>query len=181
MADVTKSRITAAEFYELPEQTGFPIVELIDGEIILSATPIPLHQRISFRTASLIDDVKPDGEVVTAPLTVQLDDLNILEPDIMWIAENGNAIFGDKYVMGAPDLIVEIYSPSTMKRDRTRKFELYEKHGVREYWMIDPENEQVEVWVNGADGFSRLGLYGKIGTFTSPALGQRVDLSPVFP
>ena len=180
MADVTKSRMTAAEFYELPEQTGFPIVELIDGEIILSASPIADHQRITARLYSLLERLKPNGEVFFAPFDVHLDDYNVIEPDVMWIAENSQAVV-DKWVYGAPDLLVEIFSPSTMKRDKIQKFNLYEKFGVREYWMVDLETEQVEVWVNGADGFSRLGLYGKTGTFTSPALGKPVDLNPVFP
>ncbi len=181
MADVTKSRLTAEEFFELPEQPGYPIVELIDGEIILSASPIPLHQIVSFRAASVIDDLKPDGFVITAPMDVYFDEFNILEPDIMWISEANNGIIGESKIIGAPDLVVEIFSPSTMKRDKTNKFNLYEKHGVREYWMIDPEHEQVEVWTRDDSGFVRLGVYGKTGVFTSPALGKPVDLTPVFP
>lgn len=181
MTDMTRSKITAAEFFELPEQPGFPIVELIDGEIIMSASPIPKHQRISLRLALILDTLKPNGEVFTAPLDVHLDDSNVLEPDIMWIsAHESSAIIGERHIIGAPDLVVEVFSPSTLKRDKTQKFTLYEKHGVREYWMVDLETEQVEVWANSAKGFERVGVVGKSGTFTSPALGKPVDLTPVF-
>lgn len=179
MADMAKTKITAADFLELPEQPGFPIVELIDGEIILSASPIVKHQLAVVRVIVLLDELKPNGEVLTAPMDVHFDEYSVVEPDVMWIAANSQAVV-DKWVYGAPDLIVEIFSPSTMKRDQIEKFKLYEKHGVREYWMIDLEYEQVEVWVNGANGFDRLGLYGKVGTFTSPTLGKLVDFTPVF-
>lgn len=181
MADMAKTKITAAEFSELPEQPGFPIMELIDGEVILSASPVPKHQIISFRLGSLIDAAAPSGQVIAAPMDVYLDEFNTVEPDLMWISEANAGIIGKVRIMGAPDWIVEIHSPGTMKRDQTKKFELYEKHGVREYWMVDPEYEQVEVWMNGANGFDRLGLYGKTGSFTSPTLGKAVDLTPVFP
>jgi Uma2 family endonuclease len=180
MADMAKTKITAQEFSELPEQPGFPIVELIDGEIILSASPVPRHQIISFRIGSLIDNLRSDGQVIAAPMDVYLDEFNTVEPDLMWISTDREAIIGEVRIMGAPDLLVEIFSPSTMKRDKIQKFNLYEKFGVREYWMVDLETEQVEVWVNSTDGFSRLGLYGKTGTFMSPVLGQSVDLTPVF-
>jgi Uma2 family endonuclease len=180
MAEMEKTKITAAEFADLPEQPGFPIVELIDGAIILSASPIPKHQIVSFRIGSLIDSLIPDGQVIAAPMDVYLDEYNTVEPDLMWISSNRDSIIGEVRIMGAPDLIVEIFSPSTLKRDKHDKFKLYEKHGVREYWMVDLEYQQVEVWVSGANGFDRLGLYGAAGTFTSPALGKQVDLAPVF-
>ncbi|MBN8635005.1 MAG: Uma2 family endonuclease [Anaerolineae bacterium] len=179
MANMAKTKITAQEFSELPEQPGFPIVELIDGEIILSASPIDKHQRIAVRIVGILLEMKLGGEVFFAPFDVHLDEFNVVEPDVMWIAENSQAAV-NKWVYGAPDLIVEIHSQSTIRMDKLKKSALYEKHGVREYWMIDPEHEQVEVWVNGPNGFDRLGLYGKTGSFTSPVLGQSVDLTPVF-
>lgn len=179
MADMAKTKITAQEFAELPEQPGFPIVELINGEIILSASPVADHQRICLRVARLVVDLKPNGEVFFAPFDVHLDESNVVAPDVMWIAENSQAAV-NKWVYGAPDLIIEIFSPSTMKRDRNEKFTLYEKFGVREYWMIDLEYQQVEVWMHGATGFDRLGMYGAAGSFTSPTLGHPVDLTPVF-
>ncbi len=178
MADVTKTKVTAAEFFELPESV-LPI-ELFDGEIIVSPTPIVNHQRFVLRIARLVEDLKPDGEVFPSPLDVHLDDLNVVQPDVMWISAERSAIIGEKRITGAPDLVVEIFSPGTLKRDRMKKFELYERYGAREYWMIDPEHAQMEVWVREGDEFVRLGVYTSEDAFSSPALGQDVPLDVVF-
>jgi len=180
MADITKTRMNAAEFFELPEQPGYPIVELIDGELILTPSRFTQHQRVLGRIMKLVHDLIPNGEVLPIPLDVHLDEFNVLEPDIMWISDTNSEIVTEQRIVGAPDLTIEIFSADTLKRDKTKKFELYEKHGVLEYWMIDPEVDQVEVWTRDDSGFIRLGVFGKTATFTSPALGKFVDLTPVF-
>jgi Uma2 family endonuclease len=164
-------KMTAADYFELPETNR--IVELIDGEIIMTPTPVSSHQRIVNRTARLIELLMPNGEMLFAPLGVYLDDVNVLEPDILWVSEANRGIVGD-YIHSAPDLVVEVLSPSTSKRDRKDKFELYERFGVREYWIIDPATELVEVWVNQENKFSRQGIYSPDDehTFASPVLGS---------
>ena len=83
----------------------------------------------------------------------------------MWVAANSICKIEELRLVGAPDLVVEILSPSTAKLDKTAKFSLYEKHGTREYWLVDPEYAQIEVWKRGANGFERQGLYRVGDTF----------------
>jgi Uma2 family endonuclease len=71
--------------------------------------------------------------------------------------------------------------PGTSKRDKLEKFELYERYGVREYWMFDTQDRVAEVWVHNAKRFERLGIFSSGEPFTSPALGKAVDLSLIFP
>jgi Uma2 family endonuclease len=114
----------------------------------------------------------PHGKWFAAPTGVYLDESNIPEPDILWLASEHVDKIKGRYIEGAPDLIVEIFSKSTVVRDREDKFHLYEKYGVREYWMVDPSNEFVEVYVLKEGAFDRLGIYDKSGSFSSSLFGD---------
>ena len=176
---VSKTRMTAAEFFELPE-TNQP-TELIDGELIVSPSPIPKHQLLVGRFYSKLEDLIPNGVVFFAPMDVYFDDNNIPQPDIIWVAENSQCVITEKRLEGAPELIIEILSPGTLRRDRREKYELYERFGVREYWMTDPVGQFVEVcvWVNGT--YKRQGVYGPDESFESPVLGGKtVTLKGIF-
>ena len=122
MAQVIKERMTAAEFLRLPEETAF--VELIDGEITMSPSPITSHQeivgRIYLMLASLIHSEKIGGRVLLSPLDVHLDDYNVVEPDVFWVSGEGSLCQPGKdgYWHGAPDLVVEVISPGSVGRDR---------------------------------------------------------------
>ena len=178
MTDVV--RVSAAEFDELTahDERRF---ELIDGEVIEMTAPKIKHQLLSGRLYRLIDDLKPDGVVIFAPVDVYLDEYNILEPDVVWVAANSICKIEVNRLIGAPDLVVEILSPSTAKRDKIDKFALYEKHGTREYWLVDPDHNQIEVWKRGARGFDWQGLYGVGDSFTSAVLdGKTVEVAPIF-
>ncbi len=174
-----QTRMTAAEFLALPE-TNLPMA-LIDGEVIMSPSPTGPHQFLLFDVAKLIDRLIPNGRVVIAPMDVHLDELNVVQPDIMWIAEGSNCILVEmKHFRGAPDLVVEVLSPGTARLDRKDKFHLYEKFGVREYWMVDPAEKLLEVWNRAEGRFSRLDVFGPDEKFTSPLLGV-VETKAVFP
>jgi Uma2 family endonuclease len=174
----TGTRMTAAEYFELPE-TNKPI-QLLAGEIIVSPPPIPAHQRLIGRSYQLLCDLVPDGEVFLSPIGLYLDEDNVPEPDIVWIAANSRCVVAEKRLEGPPDLIIEVLSPSTARVDRTHKFNLYERYGVREYWLADPEAKYLEVYVLQAGKFVRQGAYGPQDTFHSPALGKTVDLRGIF-
>ncbi|HVU11725.1 MAG TPA: Uma2 family endonuclease [Phototrophicaceae bacterium] len=178
MTDVV--RVSAAEFDQLTanDERRF---ELINGEVIEMTAPKIKHQRLIGRLYRLLDDIKPDGEVFITP-DVYLDEYNVPEPDIVWVAANSATCeITENRLIGAPDLVVEILSPSTAKRDRTDKFDLYEKHGTREYWLVDPEYDQIEVWKRGATSFERQRVYGIGDTFESAVLGGKtVEIAPIF-
>ena len=179
MADMTTSRVSAAEFGEFTAQEERRF-ELIGGEIIEMAAPKIVHQLLSGRLYRIVDDLKPNGIVLYAPIEVYLDEYNIPQPDLVWVADGSTCEITESRLVGAPDLVIEILSPSTVKRDKTAKFRLYELHGTREYWMVDPDNSLIEVWKRGANSFERQGVYGVGDMFESSSLGKTVDVNPIF-
>lgn len=168
--------MTAEAFRQLPE-TNLPI-ELLDGAIVVSPTPKDEHQAILGELFALLKNIAPSGSVRVAPLDVYLDDRNVVQPDIFWVGEENSACqLIDGYWHGAPSLVIEILSPSTARRDKTTKFDLYQNYGVQEYWMVDPLAAYIEVWVLQGNQFTRHGVFGSEDTFISPVLGnQPVDL-----
>jgi Uma2 family endonuclease len=173
--------MTADEYFELPESKL--IIQLIEGEVIEMPGASPTHQDVVgniFMLLRLMLKVL-GGKAYIAPLDVYLDDLNVFQPDVMWVAPNSQAVIGDKRIVGAPDLIAEVLSPGSERHDRKVKFDLYEQYGVREYWIVSPESQLIEVWLIEDNKFTRQGIYEPSDTFTSAVLaGQRIEVKVVF-
>jgi Uma2 family endonuclease len=150
--------------------------------MIMSPAPNLEHQAIVLNLASLLLQIKPGGKVHVAPVDVWLDDANVVQPDVMWISPNSACVpFEKKYYQGAPDLLAEVLSPGTARTDKSAKFKLYEKHGVREYWMVDPEAQYVEVWRREENRFALVGVFGPGETFGSAVLGDKtVEVTRLF-
>jgi Uma2 family endonuclease len=180
MAEQIKTRMTATEFLQLPE-TNLPL-QLLDGEVIEMGAPELPHQDIVLNTGVFFKQRAKElgGKAYIAPVDVYFDELNILQPDVMWLAPDTKCqMVGVKRLSGAPDLIAEILSPSTAHIDRKGKFRLYEKHGVREYWLVDPRDQLVEVWQHDDTRFVLLDVYGIGETFTSALIGA-VEVAILF-
>ncbi len=172
-------KMTATEYYELPETND--TIELINGELIVSPPPIPDHQLVVGSTYVVVLQLKPDGKVFLSPVEVYFDEENIPQPDIAWVSANSRCIVAKKRLEGPPDLIVEVLSPGTERKDRKKKFELYQKYGVREYWMVHPEEKYLEVWRHENGFFVHQGVYGPDDSFVSAVLGGKtVELAKVF-
>ena len=157
--------------------------ELLDGELIMVPAPRVDHQRVVLKLASLLDAFVEDrglGVVLPAPCDVVLSDTDVVQPDLLFVAAERAHIIAPENVRGAPDLVVEVLSPSTAERDRTLKRALYAKHRVSEYWQVDPGARTVTVLrLAGAD-FEIDGVYGNGETATSPSLpGLRVGVDRV--
>jgi len=135
--------------------------ELIDG-LAWSMSPAPLrqHQKLSHNLALLFGNHLKHRkcEVYEAPFDVLLPDGDEADDEVSTVIQPDLVVFCDKSKLtlrgarGAPDLIVEILSPSTQKKDLNEKFKLYERHGVREYWIVDPGNRTIQVWHLESDG-----------------------------
>lgn len=166
------TRVTPAEFKQLGETTQ--PMELINGEIIVSPAPKFPHQELVGKAFVLLTQLNHQlaGKVVLSPMDVWLGD-DCVQPDVFWVSGEGSLckLGEDGYWYGAPDLVVEILSPSTAHKDRRTKFHLYEKHGAREYWLIDPDGQYVEVFQCEGEKFIRIGAFGPGETFVSVALG----------
>lgn len=183
MAVQTPARITAAEYYQLPEYAQHDLIQLIDGEVVIGVAPIPKHQDVvgdSFLLLKLFSK-QHGGKAYVAPIEVYLDALNIYEPDLVYLAPNSRCVIEEKRLVGAPELVVEVLSAGTAKQDREKKFRAYQRHGVREYWIADPANIFFEVWVLRDDAFEKLGLFEPGDTFTSTVLGgESISVSALF-
>src|SRR6266853_231556 len=129
--------------------------ELIEGEHFVSAAPTLRHQRVAFKLAFAISAfVQPRalGEVFMAPVDVLFSQFDVVEPDVLYVSETNARRLRERYVEGAPDLAIEVLSPSSVRIDKVRKLRLYEKHGVREYWLADPAADTLEVYCLTAGG-----------------------------
>ncbi len=110
------------------------------------------------------------GAVVDAPYDVRLSRHDVFQPDILFVSGERRGLLGETYADGAPDLVVEVLSPSTEARDRVAKAKRYATFGVREMWLVDPGARTIEVLVNGEDGFRREGLYSEAQAVRSVVL-----------
>ncbi|XOF33814.1 MAG: Uma2 family endonuclease [Candidatus Electrothrix sp. YB6] len=148
-----KQQSVREQFLNLPEGTP---CQLIAGELIMSPSPIPLHQAVIMELAfQMLRFVKSKerGQVFIAPLDVALDENNIFQPDIFFISKDHLSIIGEKMIKGAPDLVVEVLSPSSAYHDLRTKFRAYARAGVQEYWIVDPGRKSVEVFTSSGEKF----------------------------
>lgn len=148
MDAILEGKKTVADFMALGE--GPPYAELIDGEIIMSPSPLSDHQRVvldlSFEIQSHIKANPSIGELFPAPFDVHLDGHNVLCPDLSFFSAERVHLISKRGAEGAPDLAIEVLSPSTARRDRKVKREIYAQHGVKELWLVHPDAETIEVF-----------------------------------
>ncbi len=162
--------------------------ELIDGELFVTPSPIIRHQRVALRLSTALANhlaAHPDqGEVFAAPLDVVMTPHNVVEPDLFVVLGNQRDILTEKHVHGVPGIVIEVLSPGTRKRDLTIKRQLFDRQGVREYWIVDPDRNSVSVYRRGSDGALPLTttLEAKDGnTLTTPLLrGWALPLESFF-
>ena len=133
--------------------------EIIDGEHYVTPTPTIRHQEISGRLYLLIGNwlrEHPVGRIFFAPLAVICSNVDVVEPDLLYVSNERSAeLLGGTHVTGAPDLVIEIASPRTRKRDETIKRRLYARFPVQEYWVVDPAIEVIRVYRRAGDVFAR--------------------------
>ena len=184
----TRSRtpFTYEDYKSLPETTDRRY-ELMDGELCVVPAPTTLHQTVAQNLEYLLVQhvrAKRCGRVLHAPLDVVLGagaQRDVVQPDIVYIAASRAAIVTIEEVVGAPDLVIEIVSPGSKKTDRGYKRSLYERSGVREYWVVDPESSSVDVFVLGPTGFGPATTYRAGSELPCGVMpGLRVPLAAVF-
>lgn len=183
MVQPTRTRINAENYFTLEEYEQNDLIQLIDGEVVIPMPPIPKHQRIVREILIFISLLarKIGGEAFDSPIEVYLDEDNVFEPDVLYLKPDSQCTVGEKRLTGAPELVVEVLSPSTAKYDRQQKYQAYEKHGVHEYWIVDPVHQTIEVWVlNQAGKFERQGAFADDNTFKSTTLNSDVDVKVIF-
>ena len=159
--------------------------ELLDGELLLTPAPNLKHQRLQLRLgvrlAQFIEE-RGLGEIFLAPCDVVLSDTDVVQPDLLFVSnDRKHLLLGGDNVRGAPDLVVEILSPGTADRDRGYKQALYGKHGVKEYWLVDPAAETVTILRPRGGALAIAHTLGRNETLRSPLLaGFEPELHDVF-
>jgi Uma2 family endonuclease len=178
-------KLTYRDYLRFPEDGRRH--ELINGAHVVSPTPVTPHQRLAgelFVELHRYFEGHPIGEVFVSPIDVVLSDVDVLIPDLLVVLNDQTEIVTDKNVRGAPALVVEILSPGTKRRDLGIKRRIYDRYGVREYWVVDPEGASVTVHRPSADGIlepaAEFTSRGE-ATLTSPLLpGLAVSLATLF-
>jgi len=163
-------RFRADDIWDTPEDGNR--YEVIDGDLYVTPPPVVIHQRGGGRLYHLIAsylDVNPVGEVFVAPIGLTLDDANGLQPDVVYVSIERRAIIQEKGLVGAPDLVVEVLSPSTEARDRGVKWRRYAAAGVPHYWLLVPGTRSLEAYALAEAGYELVGTYGP-GSVFRPAL-----------
>ena len=176
-----KIKFTYIDYKNTPEDKRY---ELLDGELVVVPSPRTDHQNTLLNLGIYLGVFVKErglGNVYVAPFDVVLSDTDVVQPDILFVSNERAGIVTEDNVQGAPDLVVEILSPSTAERDRTFKRSLYAQHGVREFWIVDTNAGRVEILTLGEQGFTLTATYNRDGELTSPVLeGLRIKLNEVF-
>jgi len=159
--------------------------ELVNGELVMSPVPGGRHQRIC---TDLGAEIRPYvrrndlGQFFSSPLHIVLDEGVDYEPDLCFLSKarlKGKSIGAAFH--GAPDLIIEVMSASNRKHDTVTKFRHYQKYGVREYWLVDPKTEHIDVWFLEEGKYVSLGTFGRGQPVLTRVLkGLRLDPAQVF-
>ena len=130
--------------------------EIIDGEHYVTPSPNVRHQvlvgRLGFEIGLYLRANLGTGQVFLSPLDVVLSHWDVVEPDLLFVAGDQPDILTEKNIQGPPALVVEVLSKSTRKRDAQVKRRLFERTGVREYWLVDPELDTVQVFRPSPEG-----------------------------
>jgi Uma2 family endonuclease len=173
---------TYEDYLQLPDNGKR--YEIIEGELYMSPAPTLGHQRAVRRFLNAIENFleeNPIGEVFPTPTDIILSDIDVLQPDIVFISKAKIDRLTHENIQGAPDLVIEVLSPYTEKRDRTVKLKAYTKYGVVEYLMANQEQEALEVWRRKGKKLVYHALLDKIQTFTTPLLpALEIPLKKIF-
>jgi Uma2 family endonuclease len=168
------------DYERLPPE---PRCELLAGRFYVTPSPSVLHQIVAPLLWKMLDALaeRTGGLALPAPLDVVLADHSVVQPDVIYLSAERRGLSKER-IVGAPDLLVEVLSPGTARRDRGRKLQLYARSGIREYWIVDPLERQIEFLVREGEAF-RVELPD--GTYRSrvlpkvylniPALWRQVD------
>jgi Uma2 family endonuclease len=158
--------------------------QILDGELDVTPAPTTTHQKISMRLEHLLVGHVEEhglGLVLDAPVDVVFDEKNVVQPDIVFISNERLPLVEEAKIAGAPDLVVEILSPSTARVDRGTKSAIYARHGVRWYWLVDPAARLLEEYELVGRGYHLHGRHSEEKSF-QPLLfpGLAMELKRLF-
>ncbi len=180
MSTVAK-RWTYEDYLKLEDDKRY---EIIGGKLIEMPAPTTTHQRIVGRLFRLMSDFVEEnslGEVFVSPVDVILSEENVVQPDVVFVSKEKEDIISERGVFGTPDIVVEVISPSTLKRDTEDKKKLYAEYGVKELWLIFPGEKAVEVFSLKEKDYEVCSFAYEKGKISSCLLkGLEVNLEKLF-
>ena len=178
---VTPDRYTYKDYLLIDDDKRY---EILRGGLIMVPAPFTNHQRASRNLEFILYNFvkqKKLGEVFDAPTDVVLSEDIVVQPDILFISKERLDIIKEAAIMGSPDLIVEIISPSSASYDTVEKRDIYEEYGVKEYWLVFPQEKAIEVLTLEDGVYRELCKGRKTGVVRSKIIvGLEVDLKDVF-
>jgi len=133
--------------------------EIIEGEVSMTPAPSTRHQEVQIRLSSALFfyvDKHSLGRVLSSPVDLVLSMVDVVQPDVLFVARDRVHIIAKKNLVGIPNLIVEILSPSSTTRDQKEKLNLYQRYGLPEYWIVDPDSQTVEVYLSAANRLEKV-------------------------
>ena len=176
-----KDTYTAEDYFKLPQ--GAPY-QLIGGKLVMNPSPIPYHQEISRKLSQKIGSFIEENNLGTlyySPLDVIFSEQEVYQPDIIFISNDNANIIREKNIQGPPDMAIEILSPETAYYDLREKFKVFEKCGVKEYWIVDPGLKKMEIYENKDKKFKIFSEAEGGGVVSSKVLdGLSISLIEVF-
>ena len=175
-------KLTYEDYLATPADTRY---ELLDGDLIMVPAPNLKHQKVQRRLGQRLSQFIEEhdlGELFYAPCDVFLSNRNVVQPDLLFVSQEREGLLSDgEKVGGAPDLVVEILSPSTADKDRGIKRELYSTYGVTEYWLVDPIAETVSIQRQRRGVLAATHTFGRGQTLRSPLFaGLELRMDDVF-
>jgi Uma2 family endonuclease len=174
--------LTYEDYVELPDDGKR--YEILDGELFVTPAPVPRHQRVSRNLQWILEGhirSRRLGELFNSPIDLILSDTTVAQPDLLFIRGGRESIVTGRAVEGPPDLIVEILSPSSIRKDRKTKAMLYARFGIDHYWIVDPDGRTIEVYERDGDGY-RLATRDEGDEIVRPSIfpGLEIDLREVW-
>lgn len=172
------------DYLKIPEEPGYRF-EVLEGFLVKEPSPSLHHQRVSSalyrQLANYFDEFDPEGELFYAPLDLTLADDIVLQPDILFVSKARKDILRQERIDGACDLVVEIISPASRRKDRLRKMEIYRKAAIPHYWLVDPEEDMIEAYMLKDGNYLLVFTGGPGDSFTHPEFSRlSLDLDKVF-
>jgi len=177
----TNLKFTYEDYVLMPEGKRYEIVE---GELYMVPAPTTTHQRISRKLEEMLSrfvEERKLGEVFDAPIDVVFSETDIVQPDIIFISNENKNIIKEENIKGAPDLIIEILSPSSAQRDKIIKKKLYARNGVKEYWLVEPQKKTIEAMVLAKRGYETFKVFSDKEVLTTRLIkGLQIPVENIF-
>jgi Uma2 family endonuclease len=158
--------------------------EILEGELTVTPAPSTKHQTASVNLLVLLSQYIKErdlGKLFHSPIDLILESTSVLQPDLLFVSQARRHIITERAIEGAPDLVVEILSPTTSRTDRVTKAQIYARHSVPVYWIVDPEREAIEIYLLEADGYRlAVTLLGKAPMAAPPFTELKIAARDVF-